>query len=193
MAGSLDGTRIIDFGQYIAGPLAAMMLGDQGAEVIRVDPPGGPRYETPANAVWNRGKRRITLDLTNELDLATARQLVATADVVIENFRPGVMARLALSADELIEANPALIYCSLPGFASDDPRAGMPAWEGVVGAATASYQPREAGDEPHYTRRPARLELRGVRGGEQHRRRPDRPRAHWARPAHRNAPVRRHV
>ena len=119
--------------------------------MIRVDPPGGPRYETPANAVWNRGKRRITLDLTNELDLATARQLVATADVVIENFRPGVMARLALSADELIEANPALIYCSLPGFASDDPRAGMPAWEGVVGAATASYQPREAGDEPHYT------------------------------------------
>ncbi len=151
MAGSLGGTRIIDFGQYIAGPLAAMMLGDQGAEVIRVDPPGGPRHETPANAVWNRGKRRITLDLSDEVDLATARQLASTADVLIENFRPGVMDRLGLSADELIEANPALVYCSLPGFAADDPRAGMPGWEGVVGAATASYQPREAGDEPHYT------------------------------------------
>ena len=133
MAGSLDGVRIIDFGQYIAGPLTAMMLGDQGAEVIRVDPPGGPVYDTPANAVWNRGKRP------------------ATADVLIENFRPRVMDRLGLGADRLLEANPALVYCSLPGFASDDPRAALPAWEGVVGAATASYEPREAGSEPHYT------------------------------------------
>jgi crotonobetainyl-CoA:carnitine CoA-transferase CaiB-like acyl-CoA transferase len=63
MPGALGGVRVIDFGQYIAGPLLAMMLADQGADVIRVDPPGGPLWDTPANATWNRGKRRIALDL----------------------------------------------------------------------------------------------------------------------------------
>ena len=56
MAGALEGVRVIDFGQYIAGPMAAMFLADQGADVIRVDPPGGPRYATPANATWNQEK-----------------------------------------------------------------------------------------------------------------------------------------
>ena len=63
MSGVLEGIRVIDFGQYIAGPMAAMLLGDQGADVIRVDPPGGPRWNTPANATWNRNKRSIVLDL----------------------------------------------------------------------------------------------------------------------------------
>ncbi len=151
MTGALSDVRIIDFGQYIAGPLAAMMLGDQGADVIHIDPPGGPRLDSPADAVWNRGKRRISLDLKSEADLAVARKLCSTADVVIENFRPGVMDRLGLGAATLREANPALIYCSLPGFAGDDPRALVPAWEGVVGAATASYHGRPVGDQPHYT------------------------------------------
>src|SRR5215216_2778036 len=122
MAGALDGVRVIDFGQYVAGPLAAMLLSDQGADVIRVDPPGGPRFQTPANAVWNRGKRSIVLDLKREDGQETARRLVATADIVVENFRPGVMARLGLGPEALIAANPRLIYLSLPGFAQDDPR-----------------------------------------------------------------------
>ena len=96
MAGALDGIRVIDFGQYLAGPLAALLLADQGAEVIRVDPPGGPRWRHPANAVLQRGKRSIVLDLKSPNDLAIARNLVASADVVIENFRPGVMDRLGL-------------------------------------------------------------------------------------------------
>src|SRR5215218_8140351 len=62
MAGPLAGVRVIDFGQYIAGPLTAMLLADHGADVIRVDPPGGPRWQTPANATWNRSKRSIVLD-----------------------------------------------------------------------------------------------------------------------------------
>ena len=66
--------RVIDFGQYIAGPLAAMLLADQGAKVIRVEPPGGPRRETPANGVWNRGKQSIVLDLKQAADRATARR-----------------------------------------------------------------------------------------------------------------------
>ena len=154
MAGALDGIRVIDFGQYIAGPLVGMLLADQGADVIKVDPPGGPRWKTPANATWNRGKRSIVLDLKQADDLATAKGLVRGADVVVENFRPGVMDRLGLGAAAMTQANPRLVYLSLPGFASDDPRASVPAWEGILGAATATYRPRpeENGkDQPVYT------------------------------------------
>ena len=140
MPGVLDGVRIIDFGQYIAGPLAGMLLADQGADVIKVDPPGGPRMQTSANATWNRGKRSIVLDLKQAGDLATARSLIERADVVVENFRPGVMQRLGLGPKSMTEANPRLIYCSMPGFASDDPRADMPAYEGVIGAASATFR-----------------------------------------------------
>ena len=151
MTGALTGIRVIDFGQYIAGPLTGMFLADQGADVIRVDPPGGPRWDTPANATWNRGKRSIVLDLKAAGDLETARRLIATADVVIENFRPGVMERLGLGAQAMTSANPRLIYCSMPGFASDDPRAGVPAWEGVVSAAFSTYRPRTREGRPTYT------------------------------------------
>ena len=152
VASVLEGIRVIDFGQHMAGPMAAMLLGDQGADVIRIDPPGGPRWNTPANATWNRNKRSIVLDLKNEADKETARKLIATADVVIENFRPGVMDRLGLGAAAMTAANPRLIYCSLPGFGADDPRARVKAWEGVVGAATGAYRAsRATNGRPVYT------------------------------------------
>jgi crotonobetainyl-CoA:carnitine CoA-transferase CaiB-like acyl-CoA transferase len=153
MTGPLDGVRVIDFGQYIAGPLAAMLLADFGADVVRVDPPSGPRWQTPANATWNRGKRSIALDLKDARDRATAQALVRSADVVIEGFRPGVMDRLGLGAAGLLAANPRLISCSIPGFAADDPRAALPGWEGVIGAATATYRQPMTGqsDGPAYT------------------------------------------
>ena len=154
MAGALDGIRVIDFGQYIAGPLVGMLLADQGADVIKVDPPGGPSWKTPANATWNRGKRSIVLNLKQAGDLATAKGLIEGADVVVENFRPGVMNRLGLGATAMTQANPRLVYLSLPGFASDDPRASAPAWEGILGAATATYRPHTSGngpDQPVYT------------------------------------------
>jgi crotonobetainyl-CoA:carnitine CoA-transferase CaiB-like acyl-CoA transferase len=154
VVGPLTGVRVIDFGQYIAGPLAAMLLADAGADVVRVEPPGGPRWATPANATWNRGKRSIVLDLRDGADQATARRLVASADVVVENFRPGVMERLGLGPRAMTEARPRLIYLSLPGFAADDPRAALPAWEGVVGAATGTYRAAAAGGQagqPVYT------------------------------------------
>ena len=147
MAGPLEGIRVVDFGQYIAGPLAAVMLGDQGADVVHVDPPGGPRWQHPSDAFFNRGKRRITLDLKSEADLATATKLIQWADVLIENLRPGVMDRLGLGAKTATKSNPRLIYCSLPGFGRDDPRAGMQAWEGIVHAATDNSTPR-VGEEP---------------------------------------------
>jgi crotonobetainyl-CoA:carnitine CoA-transferase CaiB-like acyl-CoA transferase len=151
MAGALDGVRVIDFGQYIAGPMTGMLLADQGADVIKVDPPGGPVWDSPANATYNRGKRSVVLDLKQPGDTETARRLVAAADVVIENFRPGVMDRLGLGAEAMLAANPRLVYCSLPGFAADDPRRDLPAWEGVVAAATGTYRPNPGSGRPVYT------------------------------------------
>ncbi len=120
--GALDGVRVVDFGQYIAGPLLGTLLADAGAAVVHVDPPGGPRWQTPANAVLLRGRQTVELDLKRAEGLTEARRLVAGADVLIEGFRPGVMERLGLGADRLLAENPALVYCSLPGFPSDDPR-----------------------------------------------------------------------
>lgn len=137
--GPLQGLRVVDFGQYVAGPLAAMLLADQGADVIRVDPPSGPRWASPANAVLLRGRRSITADLTTSEERHRIRALLGTADVVVENFRPGVTARLGIGPKESLQRTPGLVYCSLPGFGADDPRAAIPAWEGVVMAAAGAY------------------------------------------------------
>jgi crotonobetainyl-CoA:carnitine CoA-transferase CaiB-like acyl-CoA transferase len=144
--GPLHGIRVVDFGHQIAGPLAAVMLADQGADVVHVDAPGAAADE-PADAFFSRGKRRITLDLKQEGDLAAARALIARGDVLIENFRPGVMSRLGLGYAELCAASPRLVYCSLPGFGATDPRAGLPGWEGVIDAATGNCRIR-AGEAP---------------------------------------------
>jgi crotonobetainyl-CoA:carnitine CoA-transferase CaiB-like acyl-CoA transferase len=147
MSGALAGVHVVDFGHYIAGPLAATMLSDQGADVIHVDAPGGPRWNTPADAFLNRGKRRIALDLKDAHDLAVAQNLVERSDILVENFRPEVMDRLGLGSSEMRRRNPRLIYCSMPGFAADDPRASMQAWEGIVAAATGNCRAR-AGEAP---------------------------------------------
>ena len=153
----LTGIRVVDFGHYIAGPLTGMLLADQGAEVIKVDRPGKPDYDTPANGVFNRGKQRITLDLKDADDLATAVNLIQSADVVIENFRPGVMQRLGLGAEDMTALNPGLVYLSLPGFASTDERASIRAFEGIISAAIGQYtdlQSRRADLPPVYTPMP---------------------------------------
>jgi crotonobetainyl-CoA:carnitine CoA-transferase CaiB-like acyl-CoA transferase len=136
----LSGYRVVDFGQYIAGPAVAMMLADQGAEVIHIDPPAGPRWNNPADAILNRGKQRISLNLKTDRDLKLARELVQNADVVVENFRPGVMQKLGLGASEMRALNPALVYLSLPGFSGkDEEYAHLPAWEGVIAAAVGQF------------------------------------------------------
>jgi crotonobetainyl-CoA:carnitine CoA-transferase CaiB-like acyl-CoA transferase len=116
------------------------MLADQGAEVVRVDPPGGPRWKSLAMEALNRRKRTILLDLKSDADLETAQRLIAAADVLIENFRPGVMARLGLGWEACDRTNPRLVYVSLPGFASTDPeRAGLRAWESVIAAESGEF------------------------------------------------------
>jgi crotonobetainyl-CoA:carnitine CoA-transferase CaiB-like acyl-CoA transferase len=147
MPGPLTGLRVVDFGQYVAGPLAAVLLADQGADVMHVDPPGGPRLAGVPDAFFNRGKRRVILDLKTAAGQAAARRLIASADVVIENFRPGVLARLGLDLDAIRAELPGLITCSLPGFGADDPRAAVRGYEGVIAAATANCEPR-VGEEP---------------------------------------------
>lgn len=141
MPGALNGFRVLDFGQYVAGPLAAMLLCEQGAEVIRIDPPGGPRDPSAAGAIFNRGKKSMVLDLKSEAGKHVALQLVETADLLIENFRPGKLAALGLGYETLAQRNPRLVYCSMPGFAHDDPRAPLAGWEAIIAAATDTYRP----------------------------------------------------
>jgi crotonobetainyl-CoA:carnitine CoA-transferase CaiB-like acyl-CoA transferase len=144
--GPLRGVRVVDFGQYLAGPLLGMLLADQGADVIRVDPPSGPRWESPVNAVLLRGRRTVTLDLTDPAARRCTQALLDSADVVIENFRPGVVDRLGVGPSTALERNPRLVYVSLPGFGSEDPRRDLAAWEGVVMAAAGAYMvPERAG------------------------------------------------
>ena len=138
--GPLAGIKVVDFGQYIAGPGAALMLADQGARVIRVDRPDGPAMPGPATAVLNRGKAGIVLDLKLPEGLREARALIEKADVVVENFRPRVMERLGLGPREMMQANPGLVYLSLPGFSEADPEScDVPAWEGVIAAAMGQF------------------------------------------------------
>ena len=139
-SGPLSGIKVLDFGQYLAGPGAAMILADQGADVIRVERPGGPSMSGPINAVLNRGKRSVVLDLKNPGDVRIAHDLIGSADVLIENFRPGVMARLGLGPGDLMQRHRGLVYLSLPGFSASDPEfSSVPAWEGVVSAAMGQF------------------------------------------------------
>ncbi|MGM0986621.1 MAG: CoA transferase [Pseudomonadota bacterium] len=132
--------RVLDFGHYLAGPLVGMMLADLGAEVIRIDPPGGPRWHDPAFNMLSRGKRSLVLDLKTDAGKQAALGLAARSDVVIENFRPGVMERLGLGPDALRAVNPGIVSLALPGFASTDSElAGVAAWEAVIAARTGQF------------------------------------------------------
>lgn len=134
-AAPLAGVRVIDFGQYIAGPGAAMTLGELGASVIKVEPLAGDqarhigRYgESMVNA-YNRGKRSIALDLKSEAGRDVAQRLIARADVVIQNLRPGVMDKLGLGAEEVRARHPRLIYLSVSGFSSNSPSRDRPGYD----------------------------------------------------------------
>ncbi|MCX4216465.1 CoA transferase [Pseudomonas sp. MCal1] len=136
----LCGVNVIDFGQYIAGPAVAMILADLGATVIHIDPPGGPLWDSPANAVLNRNKLCVSLDLKSPEGLQRARQMIAKADILIENFRPGVMTRLGLDFSELRTERPSLITLSIPGFASNDElRRQWRATEAIIASASGVF------------------------------------------------------
>ena len=127
----LTGLRVLDFTTLLPGPFATMMLADLGAEVLRVEAPGRPdlvRLQGPfdegvsaAHGLLGRGKRSIALDLKRPRGVEVARRLVRTHDIVVEQFRPGVMARLGLGYDDLAAVNPRVVYCSITGYGQTGP------------------------------------------------------------------------
>lgn len=136
----LNGVKVVDFGQYMAGPAVAMILADMGATVVHIDPPGGPLWKTPANATLQRNKLIVELDLKSEEGLEGALQLIEEADIVIENFRPGVMQRLGIDLQQLRQERSELITLSIPGFASNDEiRRDWRAFESVIAANSGVF------------------------------------------------------
>ena len=129
------GIRVVDLTQGMAGPLATMILADYGADVIRLEPPGGdPMWEHPAYLLWQRGKKSVALDWSREDGRAKARQLMQSADVFIESLRPGEAAALSLDYDAVKSVNPALIYYSLSSFGQEGPSRYLKAYDGIVNA-----------------------------------------------------------
>lgn len=136
----LFGVKVVDFGQYIAGPATAMILGDLGATVVHIDPPSGPLWESPANATLNRNKLIVAIDLKTEEGASQARALVGGADIVVENFRPGVLRHLGIDLTALRKARPDVITVSIPGFASNDQlRREWRAFEAVIAASSGVF------------------------------------------------------
>lgn len=141
--GPLAGVRVLDFSMFLAGPYAGRLLADHGADVIKIEPPGGETIRSAHPVVdgksryfaqLNAGKRCITLDLKSEEGKAAVRKLVAESDVVLENFRPGVLDRLGLGYETLSEINPRLIYCAISGYGPIGPNSTRPAFAPIVHA-----------------------------------------------------------
>lgn len=135
MKQALEGVKVLDFSQLLQGPFASQMLGDLGADVIKVERYGeGDLYrgmtffnqwiagnESPCFMAWNRNKRSIAIDVKKPEGVKIIYQLAKNADILLENFRPGVMERLGFGYDELKKINPKIIYCSASGWGSDGP------------------------------------------------------------------------
>ncbi len=132
-----SGLRVLDFTRGMHGNLVGTILADYGAEVVKIEPPSGDPYRGhPAWGFWNRGKGSRVLDLKSEDGRAAARDLVAAADVLVENFRPSAMERHGLGYEEARELNPALVYASITGFGARGPWAHLKGYEGIVSAKT---------------------------------------------------------
>jgi CoA:oxalate CoA-transferase len=139
----LAGIRVLDLSRVLAGPYCTALMADLGAEIIKVEPPHGDDYrhigpfmdgESALFTLNNRGKKSVVLNLKDQADLAIARAIAARVDVVVENFRPGVAAKLGLGADALRAENPRLVYCSISGFGQQGPFRDLPAYDLVVQA-----------------------------------------------------------
>ncbi len=132
MTGALQGLVVLDFSTLLPGPMATLFLADAGAEVIKVERPGrgeemrayAPKWgEDSANFnMLNRGKKSIALDLKSDADRARLQPLIAKADIIVEQFRPGVMARLGLGYEDVRKVNPDIVYCSITGYGQTGPK-----------------------------------------------------------------------
>src|SRR5580658_1058256 len=127
----LAGITVLDFSTLLPGPLATLILAEAGARVVKVERPGGeemrgyaPRFgkESAMFALLNRGKESLVADLKNEADLARVLEAARNVDVLVEQFRPGVMERLGLGYERLSASNPRLVYCSITGYGQNGPK-----------------------------------------------------------------------
>ena len=144
MPGPLDGVRVIDLSTMISGPLATMLLGDQGADVIKVEAPGSgdlvrrlgtnKRGMAPTFATVNRNKRSVVLNLREKRGRELLEKLVATADVFVQNFRPGTTDRMGIGEEDLRRIRPDLIYVSISGFGESGPYAGKRVYDPLIQA-----------------------------------------------------------
>ncbi len=160
MATALDGLRVIDLTSNLSGPYCAMLLADQGADVIKVESPGGgddmrrtPPFvggESAPFMLWNRNKRSIVLDLKSDEGKEALHRLAKSADVLIENYRPGVAERLGIGYEALAAENPRLVYCSISGFGQTGPyrtRGGFDLITQAMSGLAAICGPKDGG--PH--------------------------------------------
>src|SRR5246500_2998011 len=146
MASVFDGIRVLDLGQVYLGPYCGLLFGQLGAEVIKVEPPGGEPLRFRAHdaieshefVMLNSSKRSVVLDLKSDADRQALLDLVETADVLIENFAPGVIERLQLSPARLLDHNPRLVVASGKGYGSSGPYAHMSAMDITVQAMSGS-------------------------------------------------------
>jgi crotonobetainyl-CoA:carnitine CoA-transferase CaiB-like acyl-CoA transferase len=135
--GALEGLRVLDLSWGIAGALGVQLLAEQGADVIKVEPPGGcPLRDYSGYEVWDRSKRSVTIDLKQPAGLDAFLKLVDTADVLMETFRPGVMDRLGAGFDTVHARNPRLIYTSCPAYPEGHRLADRPGWDALVQASS---------------------------------------------------------
>ena len=174
MPGPLDGIRIIDFTTMIAGPYGTMILADQGADVIKVEAPArsdharragyGQRHFTAAFVNNNRNKRSISVDANSPAGRQVVLDLARTADVFVQNYRPGVMARLGLDYDDLKAVKPDLIYVSMSGWGEHGPYAHKPVYDPIIQALSglASVQAGSDHDRPRLIRTVLPDKLTGV-------------------------------
>ena len=157
-AGPLQGIRVIDFTRVLAGPAASLALADLGAEVFKIEPPGTgdetrsfPPFRAGESHYFlsiNRGKKSIVVDLKNAAGLALVKDLAAKCDVLIENYRPGVMDRLGLGYEALSALNPRLIYCAISGFGMTGPLRDRPSFDIVMQALSGALSVNGEPDRP---------------------------------------------
>ena len=143
MAGPLDGIRVLDMTTMVSGPVATMMLADQGADVIKIESPGGDimrrtgtrhRGMSASFLSCNRSKRSLCVDIKTEAGLDIVRKLAATADVLVQNFRPGAIERMGLGEDVVRALKPDIVFVSISGFGEDGPYAHQRVYDGVIQA-----------------------------------------------------------
>lgn len=141
MAPVLRGIRIVEQGTFITGPCTGMMLADLGADVVKLESPEGDPYRSyqggrfsPHFQAYNRNKRSLVVDMKNDADRGVLDRLIRSADVYIQNFRPGTAERLGAGSARLRSLNPALVYCSISGFGSSGPYADRPSYDSVAQA-----------------------------------------------------------